>query len=200
MELFHNPRIDWLGKKWYFLGFSLIFSVAGLLSIFFWHHLPLDVDFRGGTVVRVKFAEKPNIDAIRSAANDAGLKDPRIAAYGPADNNEVLVTLSRGATNDSALDQGRAEIVAALSQHYSSAGAQNADKLDLDNVSHGALASWLLQKDPEHLANSSDAQTRYEAQANAILQYRDNDHSGIIDSIANLQRRSRSRRSDRSPE
>jgi preprotein translocase subunit SecF len=186
VELFHNPSIDWLGKKWYFLGFSLIFSIAGLLSIFFWHHLPLDVDFRGGTVVRVKFAEKPNIDRIRTAANEAGLKDPRIAAYGPADNNEVLVTLSRGATNDTALDQGRAEIVGALSQHYSSAGAQNAGKVDLDNVSHGALASWLLDKDPEHMANSPDAQAHYEAQANAILQYRDSGHSGIIDSIANL--------------
>ena len=35
MELFRSANIDWLGKKWYFLGFSLIFSVAGLISIFF---------------------------------------------------------------------------------------------------------------------------------------------------------------------
>jgi preprotein translocase subunit SecF len=186
VELFHNPRIDWLGKKWYFLGFSLIFSVAGLLSIFFWHHLPLDVDFRGGTVVRVKFAERPNIDRIRTAANDAGLKDPRIAAYGPAGNDEVLITLSRSATSEAAIDQGRSEIVAALSQHYSSAGGESQGRIDLDNVSHSALADWLLQKDPEHLGNAPDAQTRYQAQANAVLQYRDSDHSGIIDSIANL--------------
>ncbi len=32
MELFRSTNIDWLGKKWYFLGFSLIFSVAGLLE------------------------------------------------------------------------------------------------------------------------------------------------------------------------
>jgi preprotein translocase subunit SecF len=186
VEFFHNPRIDWLGKKWYFLSFSLIFSIAGLLSIFFWHHLPLDVDFRGGTVVRVKFAEKPNVDHIRDAANEAGLKDPRITTYGPADNNEVLITLSRGATSDSALDQGRTEIVAALSRHYSSAGTDNQGKIDLDNVTSEALTDWLLQKDPEHLANSPDAQTRYAAQASAVLQYRDSGHSGIIDSIADL--------------
>ncbi len=186
MELFHNPRIDWLGKKWYFLGFSLIFSVAGLLSIFFWHHLPLDVDFRGGTVVRVKFAEKPNVDRIRSAANDAGLKDPRITAYGPVGNNEVLITLSLNATSSSAIDQGRATIVSALSEHYSSVGAQSDGKIDLDNVAHGALSSWLLQKDPEHLGNAPDAQTRYEAQANAVLAYRDSEHSGIINSVSDL--------------
>ena len=187
MELFHNPRIDWLGKKWYFLGFSLIFSVSGLLSIFFWHGLPLDVDFRGGTVVRVKFAEHPDADRIRAAVDKAGLKDARIQQpYGPAVNNEVLVTLSRSATNESAIDQGRAAIVGTLSQNYSPAAAQNQGKLDLDNASGTALTSWLEQQDPEHLGNSPDAETRYQDQANAVTHYRDADHSGIIDSIGDL--------------
>ena len=187
MELFHNPRIDWLGKKWYFLGFSLIFSVSGLLSIFFWHGLPLDVDFRGGTVVRVKFAEHPDADRIRAAIDRAGLRDARIQQpYGPAINNEVLVTLSRSATNESAIDQGRAAIVGTLSQNYSPAAAQNQGKLDLDNASGTALTSWLEQQDPEHLGNSPDAETRYQDQANAVTHYRDADHSGIIDSIGDL--------------
>jgi preprotein translocase subunit SecF len=186
VELFHDPKIDWLGKKWYFLGFSLIFSIAGLLSIFFWHGLPLDVDFRGGTVVRVKFAAAPDADRIRSAIDRAGLRDARIQQpYGPAANNEVLVTLSRSQTSEAALDQGRATLVSTLSQNYSG-GAQNQGKLDLDNVSGSALASWLEQNDPEHLGNSPDAQTRYEAQAAAVLHYRDNDHSGVIDSIDSL--------------
>ena len=46
MELFKQPNIDWLGRKWYFLSFSLLFSVAGILSLLFWHHLPLGVDFK----------------------------------------------------------------------------------------------------------------------------------------------------------
>ena len=64
MELFHGVNIDWLGKKWYFLAFSLIFSVAGVLSMLFWHHIPLGVEFRGGTLVYVKFAQAPNLDQI----------------------------------------------------------------------------------------------------------------------------------------
>lgn len=186
MELFHNPKIDWLGKKWYFLGFSLIFSVAGLLSLFFWHGLPLDIDFKGGTVVRVKFAEKPDLDRIRSAANRAGLKDPRITRFGPVTNNEVLVTLSRGQTSESALDQGRAAIIRTLSQNYVAAGAQNEGKLDLDNVSRGALTSWLEQKDPEHLGDTPEAETRYQAQANVVLAYRDDQHSGLVASVDSL--------------
>ena len=59
MELFRNTNIDFLGKKWYFLAFSLVFSVAGICSMLFWHHIPLGVEFRGGTLVYVKFAETP---------------------------------------------------------------------------------------------------------------------------------------------
>ena len=61
MEFFRNTNIDFLGKKWYFLSFSLIFSVAGILSMLFWHGIPLGVDFRGGTLVYVKFVNTPNV-------------------------------------------------------------------------------------------------------------------------------------------
>ena len=62
MELFGKTNIDFLSKKWYFLAFSLLFSVAGIASMLFWHHIPLGIDFRGGTIVDVKFAQRPNGD------------------------------------------------------------------------------------------------------------------------------------------
>ena len=61
----------------------------------------------------------PDADRIRAAIDKAGLKDARIQQpYGPAANNEVLITLSRSETSESALDQGRATIVSALTQNY----------------------------------------------------------------------------------
>jgi preprotein translocase subunit SecF len=186
VELFREANIDWLGKKWYFLGFSLIFSVAGVLSMLFWHHIPLDVDFRGGTVVRVKFDQQPNIDRIRSAADKAGLKDARIQSYGPSADHEVIVTLAQSETSEASLDQGRATIVNTLTSNYSAAGAESTGKLDLDNVGRASLAAWLAQKDPEHLGQSDSAAQHYTQQANAILDYRDNQRSGLVDSIANL--------------
>jgi preprotein translocase subunit SecF len=186
VELFHNPRIDWLGKKWYFLAFSLIFSVSGLISLFFWHGLPLDVDFRGGTVVRVKFAEKPNVDRIRDAANKAGLVYPRITTLGPADHHEVLITLSRKATQSAAIDQGRATIMRALTENYSPSAAGNQGKLDLDNATRESLLAWLEQKDPEHLGATVAAETTYQAQTNAVLHLRDDEDSGVIPSMSDL--------------
>jgi preprotein translocase subunit SecF len=75
VELFRDPKIDWLGRKWYFLSFSLIFSVAGVLSMLFWHHIPLGVDFKGGTQIQVQFSSTPNEDHIRQALSSAGVKD-----------------------------------------------------------------------------------------------------------------------------
>ncbi len=96
MEFFKNTNIDFLGKKWYFLAFSLVFSVAGILSMLFWHHLPLGIDFRGGTLVYVKFAQQPNPDDVRKAMDRAGLHNARIQRYGPPANNELTKKCAAG--------------------------------------------------------------------------------------------------------
>ncbi|HKF46809.1 MAG TPA: protein translocase subunit SecF [Terracidiphilus sp.] len=123
MEFFHSVNIDWLGKKWYFLAFSLIFSVAGVISMG-WHWaqigspVPLGVDFRGGTEVQVQFQNRPDIGAIRTAVDDAGYRDAKIQSYGGAQTaNEVLISLPEQ-HNESNLDLARQQIITALQQHY----------------------------------------------------------------------------------
>jgi preprotein translocase subunit SecF len=121
VEFFRGANIDWLGKKWYFLGFSLIFSVAGILSLAFWHHLPLGVDFTGGTQVTVQFASRPNEDHIRQAMNQAGIRDAGIQAISDPTGrtpNQVLVSLPPSSSQDNAHDQGRAEVENALTSNY----------------------------------------------------------------------------------
>lgn len=125
MELFREVKVDWLGRKWYFLAFSLIFSIAGLLSMAFWHHIPLGVDFRGGTQVTVHFDGPPNEDHIRAAMERSGVRDARIqrisGANGAAANN-VIVSLPQSTAQDTAHDQGRAEVESALSANYHDSG------------------------------------------------------------------------------
>ena len=123
MEFFHNPNIDWLGKKWYFLAFSLIFSVAGIISMaYHWSTIhspvPLSVDFRGGTEVTVQFQQPPDIGAIRKAVDAAGFRDAKIQNYGGSTaRNEVLISLPEE-RNENALDVGRAKVMTALHEHY----------------------------------------------------------------------------------
>jgi len=121
VELFRNVNIDWLGKKWYFLGFSLIFSVAGVISMgMHWAKIgspvPLGVDFQGGTQVQVQFQNQPDVDAIRKATDAAGIKDAKIVQFDDAAKHEMLISLPT--PSDASLDSGRKEIVDALQAHY----------------------------------------------------------------------------------
>ena len=180
MELFRNTNIDFLGKMWYFLAFSLIFSTAGLLSIFFWHGIPLGVDFKGGTLVYVKFASTPNLDQIRTALDRSGLKDPKIQSYGPAANNEVLVALEQKETSEVALDRGKNTIIKALETQ----SHENSSQQDLNNTGPSSLAQYLLNKDPMHLG--TDAQQRYTAIAQQTDDFRNKQRGGVLASIDDL--------------
>ena len=142
MELFRGVNVDWLKLKWYFLGFSLIFSVAGVAKMGWnWAHpvggtrspVPLSVDFRGGTEVSVKFANAPDVDQIRKATEAAGIKDARIQPIqdvGAASSNEVLISLPEQ-TNENALDVGREQIVGALRAHYNNPFQDSGVKVDV---------------------------------------------------------------------
>jgi preprotein translocase subunit SecF len=176
VEFFRNPNIDFLGKKWYFLAFSLIFSTAGILSMLFWHGIPLGVDFRGGTLVYVKFASAPNEDQIRAAMDRAGLHDARIQRYGAPAGNEVLIALDLKETSEQALDQGKNAIVRALQTQPQSG------KQDLNNIGYTTLEQYLRSKDPLHAG--LDGGQRYAQLAHAIVDYRDKTKGGMLTSVA----------------
>jgi len=126
VELFRDANVDWLGKKWYFLGFSLIFSVAGVLSMLFWHGLPLGVDFKGGTQIRVQFESAPNEDHIRQALDRAGVKDytgpSRISDPSGNSANMEVISLPEATATDTAHDLGRKEVEEALTANYRDSG------------------------------------------------------------------------------
>jgi preprotein translocase subunit SecF len=178
VELFRNPNIQFLKYKWYFLALSLVFSVAGILSMVFWHGIPLGVDFRGGTIVTVKFAQTPNDNQIRAALDKAGLKNAKIQRFGKAADNEVLISLEQKETSESSLDAGKNEIISALETNAPAA------KQDLNNAGRPSLTDYLLQKDPLHLG--TDAPQQYQQIAQNIVTYRDKTMGGVMTSISQL--------------
>jgi preprotein translocase subunit SecF len=177
VEFFRNPNIDFLGKKWYFLAFSLVFSVAGVCSMLFWHHIPLGIDFRGGTQVEVKFTHPPDDRSIRAAMDRAKYR-AEIVPYGPAANNEVLINLSLEETSEQSLEQGKDAIINALETNV------QPGKQDLNNSSSLAIGDYLMQADPLHAG--TDARQRYTAQAQAIVHYRDSTRGGVLRSVDEL--------------
>jgi preprotein translocase subunit SecF len=178
LEFFRNTNIDFLGKKWYFLAFSLIFSVAGLFSILFWHHIPWGVDFRGGTLVYVKFSHTPDENGIRSELDRAGLRNFKLQRLGALSNNEELIDLDIRETSEKALDQGKLKIIQALETHTP------AGKIDLNNASFLTIKNYLIDKDPMHIGTDDQ---KYGAQAQDIVDYRDKVQGGVLNSADQLQ-------------
>jgi preprotein translocase subunit SecF len=122
VELFRGVNVDWLRLKWYFLGFSLIFSISGIVSMsWHWKHIgspvPLGVDFRGGTEVQVQFVQPPDIAAIRQAMAASGVKDSTVETFDEPRLNEVLIGLPEQ-QNETELEAGQKQVLDALQAHY----------------------------------------------------------------------------------
>ena len=139
MELFRGVNVDWLRLKWYFLAFSMIFSVAGVVKMGFnWSQIgspvALGVDFRGGTEVQVQFVQSPDLAAIRQAIAAAGIQDANVQNYDEkydvASTNEVLISLPEQ-HDETSLDAGRQLIEDALHAHYANPIVPTGTKVDV---------------------------------------------------------------------
>ncbi|MDX6405851.1 MAG: preprotein translocase subunit SecF [Blastocatellia bacterium] len=83
LQLFHDINIDWLGKRRIFIGISIVLMLAGMGTALYRHKVHpngteafnLGVDFKGGTVITVRFKQPPPVDSLRASINQAGIKD-----------------------------------------------------------------------------------------------------------------------------
>ena len=100
------------------------------------------------------------------------------SATGRRADNEVLIDVSDQETSEQALDRSKLLIINALETNAP------ADKQDLNNASVLARQDYLLQKDPLHAG--TDAEQRYAAQAQAIVDYRDKTKGGVLNSLDEL--------------
>jgi preprotein translocase subunit SecF len=188
MEFFRNVNVDWMGKANYFVALSLILLIVGWISIFARVSknpgAMYGIDFRGGTLVYVRFAGKAPIDQIREGLRKAGLPNSTIQSISDAQaagsQSDVVIGLEQSATDES-LDAGKQKILDVL---HSTFGTQNAGSPDFNSITASALAADLTQKDP--LGISLNAGDRYNQLANQLTAARDKDHGGIMTSFSEL--------------
>ncbi len=187
MEFFHEPKIDWMGKKWYFIGLSIPLLLAGLISIAYHRGLVYGIDFRGGTLVYVKFSKAPEVDALRHELDRRKLGGSTIQRFGSADEHEVIIGLDLKTTTASeALDTGKREIIGALGALY---GVGPEGKIDFNNASPQTVSEHLLAADPLGLAAKGlDAATKaYQDLADAMVKFRNaSPRSGLVGDFREL--------------
>jgi preprotein translocase subunit SecF len=188
MEFFKNVNVDWMGKAKYFVALSAILLIVGWISIFTRvsknPSVMYGIDFRGGTLVTVRFAGKPPIDEIRKGLAQAGLPNSTIQGISDTQavgsQNDVLIGLEQTQGDDS-IDAGKQKILDVL---HSTFGNNTAGKPDFNSATPAAIAADLTQKDP--LALSTNAGDRYTQLANQLASARDTDHGGIVTNFDDL--------------
>ena len=180
MEFFKQVNLDWMGKAKYFFTLSGLLLVGGWISVFLHHGLTYGIDFRGGTVVDVRFAENPPLDTIRSGLDKQGVGAStivRVSDLTAANKNEVLINLPEQGEGTEALDAGKTAILNALHATLGT-GAGEAGKQDFNSVGSDAIADALVRKDP--LALGPSGGDRYKQLAQQIAAYRDKSLAGIV--------------------
>src|SRR4051794_16199811 len=72
MRIFEKANYNFIKWRWHALIVSLVLIWSGVATIFLRGGLPLGIDFSGGTVVVVQFAQPTNEDAVRAALGSLG--------------------------------------------------------------------------------------------------------------------------------
>ncbi|MGA3300299.1 MAG: protein translocase subunit SecF [Candidatus Acidiferrales bacterium] len=186
MEFFKNVNVDWMGKAKYFVALSAILLIAGWTAILKNGGIKYGIDFRGGTLVYVRFAGPAPVDQIRKGLAAAGLADSSIqtisdTVLSSGAQNDVVIGLDKKGEGDESLDAGKQAILDALHKTFGTAAD---GKLDFNSVTKDSLAGYLIQKDP--LLLGSTAADRYNQLAQRLLAVRDTEHSGILTNFDEL--------------
>ena len=73
-ELFKGLKVDWLGKRKLFFAISSVLLLVGMASLVTKGQFVYGTDFKGGTVVVVKFDDTVDIGAVRNLLPEAEIQ------------------------------------------------------------------------------------------------------------------------------
>ena len=180
MEIFKNTNFDFLGKKWPFIIASLILTGAGLVSLVARGGPRYGIDFRGGALVYVKFAQKPMPDKVRAAlaSKIPGGGAPEVVEV--QGTNELIIGTE--IQDEKTLAVTRQAIVDTLAKEFGQSAGQ---RLDINNAGAGAVADRLRDALQRNGAGISEQQLQ--DLSKAITKYRDTPpQSGLLRNFEQL--------------
>jgi len=142
MHLLANVNVNWLKLKWIFITLSLILLIIGWYTVIQRGGFIYGIDFAGGTIIKVKFAEKPQYDALRDVLGNTALGKVEVTRFGQEDRNEVQIKLARVETEERLEFQKTQTIVYDALQDFLDKD-KSAQRGDLNKVGQNELASDL---------------------------------------------------------
>jgi preprotein translocase subunit SecF len=137
-----DTKIDFVGKKYFFIGLSLLAIIASVVAMFARGGLNLGVDFTGGSVIRVKFDQKQKVEDIRKALQPIQLEDSIIQEISGSQNEYLIriVNVNNVKIDLNSLDEkNKKELITRFGENV-----QFKDLSKLDERTHELLVSQYL--------------------------------------------------------
>jgi preprotein translocase subunit SecF len=99
MQIFTKPNYNFIRWRWHAIALSIVVIAAGVAFMWSKGGMPLGIDFKGGTIIILKFNQAVSEDRVR-AALDSMPGEKVVQKYGAASANEILVRLPQSVTSE----------------------------------------------------------------------------------------------------
>jgi len=188
VELFVNPKIDWIAAKKYFIGLTIALLIAGAISVQF-RKFNLGVDFTGGTIMTVRFSEVHDADQVRRVLQQGGIDTSKVIIVNDRNNPKDMIIRAPelGSEAEFRVDETKRLIIRAL-QQLNPSGNEALGKLNINTTDADGIEQELRQTDPLGISKKVFGGAHPYAQvASAIVAYRDNQSKGYLQDVGQLQ-------------
>lgn len=190
VELFRNPKIDWIQAKKPFIGLTILLLLLGAAAVQI-RGFNLGVDFTGGTMMTVRFRETPSLPGIRSALSESNIDTSKVTLQPVTSRpNEVIIhapQLGLGSEAERRVDEDKRTIIGAL-QRLNPAGDTTGGKININSVDAAGIEAELRQVDPLGIgAQYFPTEHPYRQTGDQIVALRNGPNKGYFQNLNALQ-------------
>jgi preprotein translocase SecF subunit len=190
VEIFHNPRINWIQAKKTFIGITILLLLIGAVSVQI-RGFNAGVDFTGGTLMTVRFTEQPSLNRVRNALGKVGIPTDKVTLQPVVSRpNELIIhapQLGSGTESERRVDEDKRTIIRAL-QSLGAAGDVAAGRVNINSIDAPGIEAELRQADPFTINQQIFATAHpYRQVGEQIVGFRDIQNKGFLTDINALQ-------------
>ena len=171
-QLLKDPKFEFMKRGPLALAASAVLVVVAV-AVLAIHGLDLGIEFTGGTELQIKYAETPDVRAIRTALKDSGLT-AQVTTIGAPEEKEIYVRLAEGAGPKDAKD------LTGFVTNTLRAGSEETGKLDLNVADQNALKNELIQVTGVSSAQAAELAAAISAERKDVAIF------GSVDDLAGL--------------
>lgn len=177
MQLFVDSKIDFMGKKWLWMGISLAFILFAIVVVAT-KGIKRGVEFTGGAQLILKFQQPPDLAQIRAKLEAGGFGGVAVTTFGEAKENEVSVRVGLAEKRDAGAQADLAQQVATVLRDSDAQQKAASGMVDLNATDQVTLSARLVQEAGVDKATA-------DAAAKAISEWR-RDHGGMLSGVDQL--------------